>query len=109
MKKEIEINGKTYAPIEIDFNAMCAMEDMGVSIFDDNSKGLSSIRAYFALMSGLSLADAGNELNAHMKSGRSFEELTDAFTDAVRDAINFMVAPTEKKPKAAKKATKEEA
>ena len=108
MKKEIEINGKTYAPIEIDFNVMCTMEDMGVSIFDGNSKGLSSIRAYFALMSGLSLADAGNELYAHMKSGHSFDELTDAFTNAVRDAINFMVAPTEK-PKAAKKATKEEA
>ena len=88
----IEINGKTYKPAEIDFNAMCQMEEFGVSIFDADSKGLSSLRAYFALSSGMSLTEAGVEIGQHLSKGGTLEELSDTFGKAVKDAIFFLTA-----------------
>lgn len=88
----IEINGKTYEPAKIDFNAMCQMEEFGVSIFDSDSKGLSALRAYFALTSGMTLTEAGAEIGQHLSKGGSLEDLNDAFSKAVKDAIFFLTA-----------------
>ena len=89
MIKAIEINGKTYKPAEIDFNGMCDMEEMGVSIFDTENKGLSALRAYLAISGKISTEEAGVEIGEHISNGGSLEALSEAFSEAVKESTFF--------------------
>ena len=88
----LRINGKDYKEAEIDFNAVCELEDMGIKIF--NLKGVSGMkiaRAYAALcMGGADMLDlAGVEINHHMINGGKLEVITEAFSKAVDNSGFF--------------------
>ena len=101
--KMLEINGKAVKPAELDFNAMCDMEDMGVSIFEADNKGLSSLRAYLAISEGISSKEAGIEIGAHLASGGNLDALATAFSDAVKESTFFQTAPKDAEEKTPKK------
>lgn len=107
MIKAIEINGKAYKPAELDFNTMCDMEDLGVSIFETENKGLSAVRAYLAVSAGISKEEAGAEIGEHIANGGSLEVLSEAFSEAVRESTFFRTpakATTKKNTKVAAEA-----
>lgn len=88
----LRINGKDYKEAEIDFNAVCELEDMGIKIF--NLKGVSGAkiaRAYAALcMGGADMLDlAGVEINNHIINGGKLEAITEAFGKAVNESGFF--------------------
>lgn len=88
----LRINGKDYQELEIDFNAVCELEDMGIKIF--NLKGVSAAkiaRAYAALcMGGAEMLDvAGTEINQHIINGGKLEIITEAFGKAVNESGFF--------------------
>ena len=88
----LRINGKDYKEAEIDFNAVCELEDMGIKIF--NLKGISGAklaRAYAALcMGGADMLDvAGVERNQHVINGGEISVITDAFGKAVSESGFF--------------------
>lgn len=87
--KTFEVNGKQYKGKEFDFNLMCDLEDMGVSLEDMQKKNLSLIRAYFGLCAGLDQKRAGVELQAHLISGKKFEDITDVMTDEMEKSDFF--------------------
>lgn len=87
--KTFEVNGKQYKGKEFDFNLVCDLEDMGVSIDDMQKKNLSLIRGYFGLCAGLDAERAGSELQAHLISGKRFESLTDVMSDAMEKSDFF--------------------
>ena len=91
--KKLEINGKAVKPAELDFNAMCDMEDMGISIFEADNKGLSSLRAYLAISEGITKEEAGVEIGAHLANGGNLDELAEAFSNAVKESTFFQKAP----------------
>ena len=107
MIKAIEINGKTLKPAELDFNAICDMEDLGVSIFDADNKGLSSLRAYLAITMHCGITEAGNELTEHLAKGGSLDGLAEAFAEAVKDSTFFRNAAKTTEKKTSKAANKE--
>ena len=93
----LRINGKDYKEAEIDFNAVCELEDMGIKIF--NLKGVSGLkiaRAYTALcMGGAEMLDvAGSEINNHIINGGKFDVITDAFSKAVKESGFFQALNT---------------
>lgn len=92
MIKAIEINGKAYKPKELDFNAICDMEEMGVSIFEANNKGLTSLRAYLAIIAECSPEQAGNEIGEHIAKGGNIDKLAEAFAEAVKESTFFRTA-----------------
>lgn len=71
------INGKTYKAKHFDFNLLCDMEDMGVSV-GEKSKNLSMLRAYLAICAGKDNEFAGQEISQHVISGGSLEGAFDA-------------------------------
>lgn len=71
------INGKTYKAKPFDFNLLCDMEDMGVSV-GENSKSLSMLRAYLAICAGEDNEFAGREINQHVVGGGSLDGAFDA-------------------------------
>lgn len=73
--KTFTINGKKYKSAEVDFNFICDLEDMGISIKDLRSKPLAVARAYFALCANADKDVAGAEIQKHMIDGGSLEEL----------------------------------
>lgn len=75
MKKTFKINGKEYAAKAFDFNLVCDLEDMGVSMQEMNKKPMATARAYFALCNGMGKEIAGKELEAHLISGGNFDEV----------------------------------
>ena len=84
--KEIVINGKAYKSAEITFNALCAFEDLGLSL--DSPKQLSLVRAWIALTAGITLEEAGKLIEEHLANGGDFEPILEAFSEEV-DASGF--------------------
>lgn len=87
--KTFEVNGKQYEGKAFDFNLVCDLEDMGVSLDDMQKKNLSLIRAYFGICAGLDAERAGAELQAHLISGKKFESITDVMSEELEKSDFF--------------------
>lgn len=83
------INGRKYKPVELDFNAICDMEDNGISLSDVRSKPQSTARAYLALYFNGNKDVAGYEIQQHILNGGSLEGLFEAFRESVDESGFF--------------------
>lgn len=83
------INGKVYRPATLDFNAICDMEDMGISLGDYRTKTLSTARAYMALYFGGDTNVAGAEIQSHIVGGGNLEGLYDALKESINESDFF--------------------
>lgn len=79
----MKINGKTYETPTLNFSALCAMEKQGLPIDDMSTRPLAFLCAFAALAMGTSLEEAQQELDAHMASGGSLDEISNALNAAV--------------------------
>lgn len=82
------INGKSYKLPELDFNAVCELEEMGVSLLDGNVKPLTMIRGFVALTIGDS-EQAGKEIEAHLINGGSLVDIMAEITEAIDNSGFF--------------------
>ena len=90
-----KVNKKEYKTVPFDFNLVCEMEDMGVSVNEMGKKRFSVVRAYFALCAGISNVEAGKELEAHAIAGGNFEEIYKALNEEM-DKSDFFHAISKK-------------
>jgi hypothetical protein len=75
--KKITINSKDYNIDKvIDFNAICELEELGLSLSDLKKTKMTSIRALLAYVGGMDTDTAGAEIMEHLKKGGSFEDFT---------------------------------
>lgn len=94
MSKEITVNGKVYPAVEVTFNVLCDMDEMGVSIEDLDPKHiLRFLRAYVAVCMKKTPEEAGEEIGAHVANGGNIEELVTAMTEAFNDGGFFRTQP----------------
>lgn len=89
----LEFNGKQLK-LEIDYNTMCELEEMGMSIMDIESKTLSTIRAllYIALKKiepKITMNETGLQINEYFANGGTIEKLGEAFEKAVSNSGFF--------------------
>lgn len=89
------INGKEYKAKPFDFNTVCDLEDMGISLEEMGSKRLSSTRAYFVLCSGLSKEKAGKEIEQQYIKYGELNEINEALNKEM-DASDFFQALIER-------------
>ena len=82
------VNGKQYRAKPIDFNAVCDLEDMGISLLAENVKALSTARAYLAICMGLSAAEAGKEIEAHVLNGGNMDFMDELMVSFQREVDN---------------------
>ncbi len=87
------INGKTYKMPELSFNAVCRLEDMGISLADFDKKPMAAIRGFLALAVG-DVETAGRELEAHIVNGGDFTEIVGEISKAVQDSGFFQALST---------------
>lgn len=75
--KKITINSKDYNIDKvIDFNGICELEELGLSLSDLKKTKMTSIRALLAYVGGIDTDTAGLEIMEHLKKGGSFEDFT---------------------------------
>lgn len=91
--KTFEINGVTYKPASVDFNFICELEELGLSLGEVANKPLSLIRAYLSLCGGISAEEAGRQINEHIKTGGKLDDIMTALSDAI-EASDFFQKQT---------------
>ena len=87
--KRFEINGKEYIAKAFDFNLVCDLEDMGISVSTAQDKPMSTARAYFALCTGRGKVYAGQELEAHIANGGDFNEIMEVMSEEMEKSDFF--------------------
>ena len=97
------INGKELK-LEITFNTICQLEDMGVSLGEDR-KTMSMLRGFVAIGLGISPDEAGVEIEKFIEGGGDITELVKAMSDAMENSGFFQALA--KKADAGKETHKE--
>lgn len=87
--KTFKINNKIYSPVPFDFNFICDLEDMGLSLEGVSEKPMSMLRAYFAKCTGKGTEFAGKELEAHMINGGSLKDIMDVMAEEMKKSDFF--------------------
>ncbi len=92
------VNGKEYKAKAFDFNLVCDLEDMGISIEEMGVKKISTLRAYFALCTGRGVKYAGEEMESHFINGGDFIEIAEAMNREmeISDFFQTLIKRTEK-------------
>lgn len=83
------VNGKEYKAKAFDFNLICDLEDMDISLETASSKPMSMVRAYFGLCAGKGKEYAGKEMESHIISGGSFEDIMNVMSDEMEKSDFF--------------------
>lgn len=89
MIKTFVLNGSTYPQKEMDYNMMCDLEDMGISMGDMQNKSMSFIRAYVSMCMGSDVKRAGREIENHITGGGTMDSIMDAIKGAIEDSGFF--------------------
>lgn len=85
----MKINGTEYTMPELNFNTMCKLEDMGVSLTEMDQKVLTTVRGFLALAMGDDMEKAGMEIEQHLASGGSLDPLMESINKAVNESGFF--------------------
>lgn len=90
--KTFTVNSKKYTAKEIDVTALCVFEECGLELKDIgkiNKKIFSFLRAYISFCGDIDADEAGVELNQHIVNGGNLEDVTKAFTEALKNSNFF--------------------
>ena len=85
----MKLNGKEYKIPELDFNAMCRLEEMGVNLMQMDNKMFMLVRGLIALSMNSDLEKAGQELEAHVIGGGRLEDVMEEISKAVNESGFF--------------------
>lgn len=83
------VNGKEYKAKPFDFNMICDLEDMGVTIATASDKPMSMVRAYFAICAGGNKDYAGKEMESHIMNDGTFDDVVNAMTKEMDESDFF--------------------
>lgn len=91
MKRNVTINKKAYGVKPVTFNAICELEELGLSLAtlkDFKKNVFGTYRACFAFHSGLPVEVAGEEMGEHLCNGGTLDDFQ-PFFEAVLESDFF--------------------
>lgn len=83
------LNGKTYFAKKFTFNMICDMDEMGIDVDRAMQRPLILARVYIAICGGITLEEAGNEIEKHMISGGTMDEIGEVIKKEVVESDFF--------------------
>ena len=101
MNNTVTINGRTYDVPEIDFNAICDLEEQGINLLSLESgtpKVATMIRGLAAWIMGTDKVTAAREIQKHIEAGGSIVEIMEAVNEAMNES-GFFKQGQDKGPK----------
>ena len=88
--KTINVNGKVYKIPEIDFNAVCELEELGLDFSKMNKKTFSVGRILLAFVMNVSLEEAGKAYSKHSENNNNaLNEIMIPLFNAVNESDFF--------------------
>lgn len=114
----VTINGKQYEVAKYNYNTSCALEEMGADINVLMTKPNTLVRAYLAISGGMSVMEAGEEIEKHYMNGGTMDDFVVAMLEEVQNSGFFQARmkkmesaeqPVVKKVPAKRKSTKKNA
>lgn len=87
--KTFKVNGTEYTAKPFDFNLVCDLEDMGISLEEAGRKPMSMVRAYFGMCMGKGKDVAGKELERHIVNGGKLDDIMAAMSDEMEKSDFF--------------------
>ncbi len=90
--KYIEINGKEYEIPELDFDAVCELEENGVNLLNmdrKNMKVASVVRGLVAWIMKCDTATASKEIEGHIAGGGNIGDLFVAINEGLSESRFF--------------------
>ena len=85
----VEINGTVYRFPELDFNAVCDLQESGVDVLNPKAmkrKPITIARAILAWVMDEDLETAGREIQRHVINGGDVSAIFDGFFKAVEES-----------------------
>jgi hypothetical protein len=83
------VNNKEYNAKPFDFNMICDMEDLGISMEQMTNKPLSMVRAYFSFHIAGGKEVAGKEIEQHIINGGDFNDIIEAMSKEMENSDFF--------------------
>lgn len=86
------INGNKYDIPEVDFDAVCELEERGVNLLNvdkSNMKFATMARGLVAWIMGVDVQTASKEIGAHIANGGNIVDIVSRVTDAINDSGFF--------------------
>lgn len=84
----MKINGKDISVMEVTFNHVCKMEDMGIDL-GSTGKTLSTLRAFVAIALNESAEEAGADIEKYVEDGNDLKELVEVMTKSMENSGFF--------------------
>ena len=103
MARTITINGQSYPVPEVDFNAVCELQERGVDVMNPKSirkRHIPVARAIVAWIMDTDVEEAGIEIQEHILNGGDLAPIFEGFWKEVEES-NFFKS-LQKKEKGAK-------
>ena len=100
---KFEINGKEYEGAKFNYNAYCNLSEMGIPIDRLIGDPLVGVRGYLAISGGMTVEQAGDELEQHLINDGDLSGISKVFSDELNKSGFFqkmvarMTAATEEK------------
>lgn len=88
----MKINGKDFSVMEVTFNHVCALEDMGIDL-GSSGKTLSTLRAFVALALDETVEEAGTDIEKYVEEGNGLKELVSVMTESMEKSGFFALSP----------------
>lgn len=89
MNNTFELNNNVIVAKKFDFNTVCDLEDLGVSLQDAQKKPTAMVRAYVALCANTTITVAGQMLEAHIANGGNFDDIINVMTKEMETSDFF--------------------
>lgn len=85
----MKINNKIYKIPELNYNTICILEEMGISLTDMDKRVFSTVRGFVALAMDGNFEKAGEEIEEHLNNGGSLDEILEEINKAVEESGFF--------------------
>lgn len=96
--KTFQINNNLYHAKEFDFNFLCDLEDMNLSLDEIDKKPMSLVRVYLAFCGNISKEKAGAEIEAHLEKGGKFTDVVNVMSEMMQNSGFFRALNKETAP-----------
>lgn len=87
--KKFTVNEKEYTAKPFDFNLVCDLEDCGFALEEFGEKRMKAVRAYFAISAGMSVEQAGKEIEQHYVKGGTLADVIGAMSEEMEKSDFF--------------------
>lgn len=96
-ENKIILNGKEYKIKDVNFDGMCELEELGLSLTTVKNKPLTAFRALVSYYCDMPIEEATKEIEAHLRSGGDFTKIYSDLVERLSESGFFQLISAKQK------------